>query len=178
MKLKNFLTAGFVILGLAACTKLDQKLQSSIVYDPNSGAVDVVSLLNGTYNDFNGLLHGVNGLIQLECNSSDESLVPTRGGDWDDGGVWRQVHAHTWTAIHPDVKAAFLQLGQMESDAISTLAFNPSAAQAAEALFLRSVAQFYYVDLFGKVPYREPADYNSITPAPVYDAPAAVDNLV
>ena len=177
MKLKKYLTIGFAALGLGACTKLDQKLQSSIDYNP-SGGTSVTALLNGTYNDFNGLLHGGNGLLQLECNSSDESLVPTRGGDWDDGGVWRQVHAHTWTAIHPDVKAAFNQLGQMESDAISTLAFNPSPAEAAEALFLRSVAQFYFLDLFGKVPYRETADYNSIQAAPVYEAPEAVSNLV
>lgn len=178
MKLRNFITASFVVLGLTACTKLDQKLQSSIVYDPSSGAGNVTALLNGTYNDFQNILTGVNGLLQLECNSSDESLVPTRGGDWDDGGVWRQMHAHTFTAIHPDVKAAFNQLGQMESDAISTLAFNPAPAQAAEALFLRSVAQFYFLDLFGQVPYREIADYNSIKPAPVYTAQAAVDNLV
>ena len=44
--------------------------------------------------------------------------------------------------------------------------------------FLRSVAQFYYLDLFGQVPYRTVAEYNSIKPAPVLDAVSAVDTLV
>jgi hypothetical protein len=27
--------------------------------------------------------------------SSDALVGPTRGGDWDDNGEWRQIHVHT-----------------------------------------------------------------------------------
>ncbi len=180
MKSKKIIITGFVILGMGACTKLDQKLQSSIIYDPSSsgGSASITALLNGTYNDMNGLLHGQDQLFSLEENTGDECLVPTRGGDWDDNGVWRVLHAHTWTATHGQFKSVFNGLGQLQSDAISTLAFNPGASQAAEAYFLRSFAQFYTLDLFGQVPYRTVAEYNSIKPAPVLQPKAAVDTLV
>lgn len=179
MKLKKISIVGVALLGLFGCTKLDQTLQGTILVDPNASAsnISVSALLNGTYNDFNGLLHGQDQLFSLEENTSDEALVPTRGGDWDDGGVWRVLHSHSWTATHSQPKAIFQELGQAESDALTTLAFNPTTSQAAEALFLRSFAQFYYVDLFGQVPYRNVSDYNSIKPASVLSAAAAVDTL-
>src|SRR5690625_5993981 len=31
---------------------------------------------------------------------SDEIIGPTRGTDWSDFGVWRQLHAHTWDPSH------------------------------------------------------------------------------
>jgi hypothetical protein len=31
--------------------------------------------------------------------STDAMVGPTRGGDWDDAGVWRQLHAYTWALI-------------------------------------------------------------------------------
>lgn len=166
-----------MVFSVTACTKLDQKLGSSIVYDPNSGTADVTSLLNGCYNDMNGFWHGTSGLRAFEDLTSDELVVPTRGGDWDDNGDWRRFHNHSWTPTHSYIKGAFNTLGQMESDAISTLAFNPTPAQADEALFLRSVAQFYFLDFFNQVPYRDAADYNSIEPAPVYSASEAIDNI-
>jgi len=178
MKLKIGLIAGFAIVAMVSCTKLEQKLQSSYVAAAGSGNVNITASLNGTYNDLNGLLNNQDQIFSLQENTSDECLVPTRGGDWDDNGVWRVLHAHTWTAVHGQFQSVFNGLGKLESDAISTLAFNPSPAQADEALFLRSVAQFYFLDLFGQVPYRTVADYNSIKPAPVLQPAAAVDTLV
>ena len=177
MKLKIFLISSLAVsIGVASCTKLEEKLQGNIPFDPTSS--DVNSLLNGCYNDFNGLVNGQDQIFSLQENTTDESLVPTRGGDWDDNGVWRVLHAHTWTTVHGQFQSVFNGLGVMESDALATLAANPSATQADEALFLRSVAQFYYLDLFGQVPYRLVKDYNSIKAAPVLSPADAVDTLV
>lgn len=176
MKLKIFIIATAAIITVASCTKLDQKLSGSIVYVPsasNAGAV-----LNATYNDFGGLIHGQDPMFSLQENTGDMSLVPTRGGDWDDNGVWRVLHAHTWTATHGQFISMFNGLGKMESDALATLASSPTPLQSDEALFLLSVAQFYFLDFFGQVPYREVADYNSIKPAPVYQPAEAIDVIV
>ena len=176
MKLKIFITVSITLLGISACTKLDQKLQGSVVLKPSAGNVD--ALINATYNDFNGLINNQDQIFSLQENTADECLVPTRGGDWDDNGVWRVLHNHTWTLIHSQFITVFNGLGQMESDALAALASSPGTAQADEALFLRSVAQFYYLDLFGQVPYRLIADYNSIKAAPVMQAADAIDTLV
>ena len=63
-------------------------------------------LLSGAYADLT-FLAAQDQLFSLEENSTDESLVPTRGGDWDDNGVWRVVHAHTWNADHGQILSIF-----------------------------------------------------------------------
>ncbi|HRI20403.1 MAG TPA: RagB/SusD family nutrient uptake outer membrane protein, partial [Panacibacter sp.] len=178
MKFKIPIIISLTLLGMSSCTKLETKLQSSIVFNPGGGSGDPASLLNGCYNDMNGFWHGVSGMRAFEDLTGDALLVPTRGGDWDDNGDWRKFHAHGWTPTHAYLTGAFNGLGQMESDALSTLAFNPSPIQSDEALFLRSVAQFYYLDFFGQVPYREVDKYNAIDPAPVYQPQEAIDNIV
>jgi hypothetical protein len=175
MKLKYISIFGLVLS--MGCTKLDQKLQDSFSTG-GAGSSDVAALLTGAYNSMNGLMHSQDMMFSLQETTTDEALIPVRGGDWDDNGVWRVLHAHTWTAIHSQFKAVFNALGQLESAAITTLAFNPNAQQRAEALFLRSLAQFYFLDLYGQVPYRNVADYNNIGPAPVMTPQQAIDTLV
>jgi hypothetical protein len=177
MKLKYLLMASLVVA--LGCTKLEQKLNDSITTAPSGGgAADPALLLNSAYNSMNGLFHSQDRMFSLQETTSDEALVPTRGGDWDDNGVWRVLHAHTWTTIHDQFKSVFNGLGALESNALTTMAFNPNPTQKAEALFLRSLSQFYYLDLYGQVPYRQIVDYNAITAAPVLQPQAAIDTLV
>jgi starch-binding outer membrane protein, SusD/RagB family len=175
MTLKYIITAG-LLLSLG-CTKLNQKLNDSFTTPGGTGSSDVNALLVGTYNSMTGLMHAQDRLFSLQETVTDEALIPVRGGDWDDNGVWRVLHAHTWTTIHTHIKSVFNLLGQLESGAITTLAFNPNTAQRAEALFLRSLAQFYFLDLYGQVPYRPISEYNAIGPAPVMTPAEAVDTL-
>lgn len=172
----KYIFIGGLLLSLG-CTKLDQKLNDSFTTPGSTGSSDVSALLVGTYNSMAPLLHGQDRLFSLQETVTDEALIPVRGGDWDDNGVWRVLHAHTWTTIHTQIKTVFNLLGQVESGAITALAFNPNATQRAEALFLRSLAQFYFLDLYGQVPWRPVAEYNAIGPAPVMTPAEAVDTL-
>jgi starch-binding outer membrane protein, SusD/RagB family len=176
MKLNKFFIICICSSSLVACTKLHETLQSSL----NSGGAntDVQSLLNTAYNDIGTLLVNQDQMFSLQENTSDESLVPTRGGDWNDNGVWRVLHAHTWDVTHAQASTVFLNLGKLESDATTVLAFNPSAQQAAQAVFLRCLSQFYFLDLYGQVPYRTVANYNTINAAPVMQPADAIDSLV
>jgi hypothetical protein len=176
MKFIIFIIAGASILTVTSCTKLDQKVAGSTIFVPSSSAAQ--SVLNATYNNFGGFSHGQDPMFSLNENTGDMCLVPTRGGDWDDNGVWRVLHAHTWTATHGQFVSIFNGLGNMESNALATLASSPTPVQADEANFLLSVAQYYFLDFFGQVPYREIADYNSIKPAPVYSPAAAIDVII
>lgn len=179
MKRNKFLIIGCLSFSLLACTKLDETLHGSIVISPTGGGSNNAgALLTAAYNDLNALFHNQDQIFSLQENTSDECLVPTRGGDWDDNGVWRVLHAHAWDATHGQSSSVFNNLGKMESDATTVLAFNPNPQQAAEASFLRAMAQFYYLDLYGQVPYRTVGEYNAIGPAPVLQPAAAVDSMV
>jgi hypothetical protein len=174
MKLKNILILGLVTV--MGCTKLDQQLNDSFTTGRQS--TDVNALLNAAYNSMNALMHAQDQLFSLQETTTDEALIPTRGGDWDDNGVWRVLHAHTWNIIHAQFKSVYNNLGGLQSAALTVLAANPGTSQRAEALFLRSFSQFYLLDLYGQVPYRTVAEYNSLEPAPVMTPAQAVDTLV
>ena len=121
MKSKFVIISSLVLVGISACTKLDQKLGGDVVFTPSSGVA--TALLNGTYNDLTGLLHGQDQIFSLQENTTDESLVPTRGGDWDDGGVWRQLHNHTWTSIHGQPISVFNGLGKYRERCLGYIGF-------------------------------------------------------
>lgn len=178
MKLKYFYLFGVSVAFMLGCTKLDQNLQDGFTQLPTTnGGVDVQSLLNGTYNDMNGLFHAQDQLFGLEEATSDEALIPARGGDWDDNGVWIVLHNHTWSAIHVIEKNVFNGFGKLESDALAVIANTSDPEKRAEGLFLRSLAQFYFLDLYGQVPYRSVADYQGLTPALVLQPAEAIDTL-
>ena len=169
-----------IALGLTVgCTKLDQSLNDAFERNANTGGTaDVPALLTSAYNSMTGLMHSQDLLFSLQETVTDEALIPVRGGDWDDNGVWRVLHAHTWTPIHTQFKSVFNGLGGIGSGANTVLAFNPNQTQRAEALFLRSLCMFYYLDMWGQVPYRSVADYNGIGPAQVLQPAAAIDTIV
>jgi len=109
MKLKYISIAAITLI--AGCTKLDQKLNDSFVVGGSGGDADVSALLNSAYNSMVDVFHNQERIFNLQEVTTDEALVPTRGGDWDDGGVFRVLHAHTWTPIHVHFKGTFNQLG-------------------------------------------------------------------
>ncbi len=171
-----------LLMALASmgCTKLNESLTTQFPYSSSGGGANAGGILVKAYNDFNStnVFFGQDQLFSLEENVTDECLVPTRGGDWDDNGVWRVLHTHAWDATHGQSQTVFSNLGILESDATTVLALSPTPAQAAEATFLRSLAQFYFLDLYGKVPYRTIPKYNSIDASPVMTPAEAIDTLV
>ncbi len=180
--MKRYKLNGFHLLLLAAvvatsCTKLHENEQNKLVIG-NGGSANAGTQLIAAYNDLNTVMHGQDEIFSLQENTTDECLVPTRAGDWDDNGVWRVLHAHAWDATHGQVQQVFSNLGILESDATTVLALSPTTEQAAEATFLRSLAQYYFVNLFGQVPYRTVANYNTINASPVMTPAQAIDTLV
>src|ERR1700676_4698059 len=148
------------LAGLAGCTKLTETYSSTVSGDQAAaalGANGVALLLTSAYNNLPTPFVGDQGAIfSLEENTTDESLVPTRGGDWDDNGVWRVVHNHTWNADHAQVLSVYNDLNKLNFDATNVLAFKPSKEQAAEARFLRAYALYYLLDLYNQYPFRNP----------------------
>ncbi|HKP33104.1 MAG TPA: RagB/SusD family nutrient uptake outer membrane protein [Chitinophagaceae bacterium] len=163
----------------SGCTlkeKLNATLTEAEAQDILKKSTDVSVLLTGAYRDLN-VLQNQDGPFSLQENSSDEMLVPTRGGDWDDNGVWRVVHTHGWNADHPQVSASFNALLKTVFDATNVLTFNPNAQQAAEAKFIRAFAMYIVLDLYGQVPFREPGE-NLLNAPKVLKAGEAVTFLI
>src|SRR3954452_5205216 len=140
MTISKYLKGSFllVLAGIAGCTKLTESYKTTIPASEAARSISPALLLQQAYNDIPGPFVGQSNVYSLEENSTDESLVPTRGGDWDDNGDWRVLHSHAWNADHSYIRNVFNNLNRISFDATNVLAFNPSATQAAEARFLRA----------------------------------------
>jgi len=163
----RFATPILAVIAMLGCTKLDEGLNSTLTnaqVSSSLGAAGTGLLLSAAYADLGGPLTSQDRVFSLEENSSDESLVPTRGGDWDDNGVWRVVHNHTWNADHDQILQVFNGLNKVNFDATNVLGFNPTPGQAAEARFVRALALYYLLDLYGQYPIRNPGDNLLLAP--------------
>lgn len=150
-----------VVALMTGCTKLNEGLNSTLTNSQVSSALGAAGtglLLQAAYSDLGSPLTGQDQLFSLMENSTDESLVPTRGGDWDDNGVWRVIHNHTWNADHGQVLGVFNALNKINFDATNVLGFGPTKGQAAEARFIRALALYYLLDLYGQFPIRNPGE--------------------
>ena len=161
--MKNYLkiAISFLLISATGCSKLDQKLPGSLTNAQVSSALGTAGvglLLNGAYSDLGGTFTAQDLVFCLEENASDEALVPTRGGDWDDNGVWRVLHNHTWDANHAYVLNVFNSLNKLNFDATNVLGFSPSPSQGAQARFLRALSLYYLIDLYGQYPVRQPGE--------------------
>ncbi len=159
----NKLIIGVICLAtvVGSCTKLNESLNSSLTNAQTANALGsqgVALLLQAAYADVGGPFTAQDLVFSLQENATDESLVPTRGGDWDDNGVWRVVHNHTWNADHGQVLNVFNGLNKLNFDATNVLAFSPSAGQAAEAKFLRALSLYFLLDLYNQYPFRNPGE--------------------
>jgi len=151
-----------VVLITQGCTKLNQQLNSTLTSGQAAsalGANGTQLLLQTAYNDVGNPFSDPGNIFALEEVTADMCVVPTRAGDWDDNGKWRALKKHTWQADGVDVIInQFNSLNKLNFDATNVLAFNPTPQQAAEAKFLRAVALYQLLDLFGQYPIRNPGD--------------------
>ena len=92
-----FLLLGPALMLVQGCTNLDENPPSAITPDNfyrNQG--EVFSSLAGIYAQLRSTLNDYYNLSEI---STDEMIVPTRGSDWYDGGVWLEMHHQTWTPV-------------------------------------------------------------------------------
>src|SRR5688572_3369797 len=155
--LKLLLCTVAIVLGPVACTDLstnevDSRLEVSS--GGGAGTVDPTEGLVAAYKDLGAFTDQAN-IYALYEHTTDELIPPTRGVDWSDNGVWRSLYTHTWDPTHQMVLATWNQLNQRAFRANQILASSPTAAQAAEAKFLRAFFMWHVMDLFGQVPFRE-----------------------
>jgi hypothetical protein len=160
------------------CTKLKEKFSGDLTPDQISGSSSNVSaLLTGVYNSMRTTFQDQTRVYCLWEMTTDELIGPTRGPDWDDNGVWRVLHTHTWDGESIRIREGFNDLSGTVFAATDLLRFNPTATQAAEAKYLRAFAMFMLLDGWDQVPYRDPGE-SVITPSRVRKGAEALDYII
>lgn len=157
--MKNILYTILVLAGLstASCTDLTEELRGETSRG-NLGDDNINALMDGLYITLRTPYQGNGGWWALQQTTSDETIPPTRGGDWDDNGAWRALFLHRWQFDHPRIDEVFKNLNSVSYAATDILTFSPSVEQDAEARFVRAYVQFDILDGWGQVPYRDPGE--------------------
>ncbi|NNG08958.1 MAG: RagB/SusD family nutrient uptake outer membrane protein, partial [Arenibacter sp.] len=158
----------FVLVGLVACTNLEIEETDSIISTAVDGGFTPVanpaSSLSDLYNKVGGDFATQETMYAMSEVTTDELLIPTRGTDWGDNGIWRQLHTHTWAPAHLFIKNAWNNLNQNVFRASEIIESNPAASVLAEAKFLRAFNMFFLMDFFGSVPFREVDEGPEVNP--------------
>lgn len=173
MKYINYLFI-FMVLGLVACTDLTETLREDL---PETESPDPGALLQGAYDAMRLPYQDQSRFWAAQQHTSDETMGPTRGPDWDDNGIWRTLHNHTWNADHAFLGDTFSELLQIVFSTSNLLQFNPSAQQAAESRFVRAFVINSVLDGWGQVPYRQEGS-SLLDDAAVFSAQEAVDLII
>ena len=176
MKNKILIVSALVIA--AGCTKLEEKLGSQTTAGSGSGGgVTAATILAGTYDAMRGPYQDQSRVWAAQQHTTDETIGPTRAGDWDDNGVWRVLHSHQWDPNHGFLADTYRDLGRVVFSGTDLLRFNPTPQQAAEGRFLRAMAMFSLVDGWDQVPYRENTANSEEVPQ-VRAGTAALDYII
>lgn len=157
--MKQFIKLTLVSLALISysCTDLDDDLEDSLTDEFNVEGVSTGGsggdgpLLSAFSRLRNG--SGTNGgYFSSQGVTSDAMSVPQKGGDWFDGGVWIQLHRHTWDAAHPQVENAWNDAyGGIGECNIVLESGTLDAGATAQARALRSYFYWRLLDLYGRV---------------------------
>jgi len=158
MKYKKLILLTIPATLFFSCTKLEEGFNGDLTQGQigGGGSANVDALLTGIYNSMRLPYQDQSRWWAAEEHTSDEVLGPTRGGDWDDNGVWRLLHVHKWDGNHSFLASTYDDLGGVVFGGTDILQFGPSAQQAAEARFLRAFANFSWLLGWNQISYREP----------------------
>lgn len=124
----------------------------------------VASLYNyiGGNSDSQGLQGTGRGIYDLNTFTTDEAIMPTRGGDWYDGGFWQGLFLHKWGVNNDAIQATWeylykvVMLSNKSLEQIDNYALTHTDAEIpayrAEVRALRAMYYYYLTDLFGRIP--------------------------
>lgn len=180
---KTFLSAFAVAAILTSCTDLEIEQTDSVFQDANDasfqGVTDPQSFVDDIYNSLRGQIGDQANLYALSEVTTDASLVPTRGSDWGDNGIWRQLHQHDWRSSHQYIENVWNQWNNTHFRAAQVLSdlTQGDTQLKANASFLRALGMFVILDNYGQIPIRDVTATPFVDPS-VISGQEAVDQIV
>lgn len=99
IKLRNILIGCLVLFAVPACTDLDEEVYGVYTDENFPTTPEQYAALTGPIYVAAQKFFD-NNYFDMQETATDEVIVPTRGGDWFDGGKWRDMHFQAWTPSH------------------------------------------------------------------------------
>lgn len=169
----NWMVIAFsVFLSLLSCTDLNEEVFSEITEDSfQASEDDITSLAASTYTPLRYVMDW-QGYFDLQEESGDSFVTPTRPNGWDDAGIYKRMHFHkwddqqwqpqnTWITLFNGINSINRVILQVESGDL------PMGEEESKNLIaeMRALRAFYYsilIDTHGNVPIL--TDFNEEIP--------------
>lgn len=155
--IKTFAPALLAAVIASACTNLDEQLYSIISQDNYGTTTDEMnSLIGPAYGTMCGL---IDGYFWYGMTAGDDFIIPSRGYDWNSGGIYRNCHEHKFTATeansvynfwHFDKVTTINKIIKMVEE--TTVEISNKEMVMAELRAVRAWWYFYMMDKIGPIP--------------------------
>ena len=168
MKRYRILSVLMAVLALTSCLNEHPKdqLDEDAIYGSASEIYTnaVASLYNyiGGANESEGIQGTCRGIYDYNTLTTDEAIIPIRGGDWYDGGLWNAMYQHRWTeddaSLYDTWKYLYkvIVLANKSLDIIDAKSSMLTASQKdkfkAEVRAIRALMYYEAMDMFGRIP--------------------------
>lgn len=157
--LTKYITGAALTLGvLTSCHKLDLKVETQLTPETFPQTPQhFIQLTGQVYVQLRQ--NWSTDYFFLQTLSTDEAIMPARGGNWYDGGTYEAHHKHTWNKDNGHVNSGWGWLSGVISKANQSLFLLKDApesaaktAAVAEVRATRALALFMMMDLWGNIP--------------------------
>jgi len=164
---------GLGLVGLTySCTDLEEELVGDLQSDfsiegiASSSSGDAGDALTGAFNAVRNAgtaNHG--GYFSVQSVSSDEMAVTQKGGDWYDGGIWLEMHRHTFSSNNGPINGTWVQQYEQIAQVNNVITNgNLDAGQLAQARVVRAYLHWRLMDLFGRIKVVAPGESTAQRP--------------
>lgn len=147
---------------MAGCTNLEEKVYSEVTEDSFVPAEsDIIAVMASAYTPLRYIM-GWQGWFDLQEESADIIVTPTRPNGWDDGGTYKRMHFHqwdnlqwqptnTWVTCFSGINSANRVLLQIETGVLP-VSQEQALSISAEMRALRALYYSMLLDTHGNVP--------------------------
>ena len=169
--MKKFLSHLFLAsMTLCFCGCLDEhpkdQIDQETIYNNADNIYNnaVASLYNyiGSNQESGGLQGTCRGIYDYNTLTTDEAMIPIRGGDWYDGGLWENMYRHQWNAndiYFYNVWKYLFKAIVLSNQSLSIIDSHKNLLSArqtrefsAEVRAIRALFYYYAMDMFGRIP--------------------------
>ena len=169
--MKKFLSYLFLAsMTLCFCGCLDEhpkdQIDQETIYNNADNIYNnaVASLYNyiGSNQESEGLQGTCRGIYDYNTLTTDEAMIPIRGGDWYDGGLWENMYRHQWNAndiYFYNVWKYLFKAIVLSNQSLSIIDSHKNLLSArqtrefsAEVRAIRALFYYYAMDMFGRIP--------------------------
>jgi hypothetical protein len=161
MKKIFLLSLFFSVMFIEGCTDLEEDVLDESLSGGATSEEAAAGSIAPAYAIMPGLFLHTN-YFALQEISTDEAILPYRGGtDWGDGGIYMEMHRHTYTSSHSRVRDAWNSVLQGVTrsvtaiNALSEIEDGDAKVYLAEARALRAYYSMLSLDLFGLIFVKE-----------------------